>query len=226
MSLGLSLYVATDRDLSGGLGHLEVARRAVEGGADVIQLRDKELSGAELYRLAVEMRKLVHSAGRLFIINDRLDIALAAEADGVHLGQDDLPVGAARRIASGMIIGASVSSVEEAAEAEREGADYIAVSLLFDTRSKGDAGPGHGLIALRDIKKAVSIPVIGIGGIDRSNVSRAIAAGADGVAVISAVVSQPDVAEAARELRALGESARGAGRRGWLGLPFHASLPA
>lgn len=213
MSLDLSLYVVTDRSLSRGLGHLEVARRAVEGGADVIQLRDKELPGSELYSLAVEMCDIVHEAGRLFIVNDRLDIALAAGADGVHLGQDDLPVSAARRIAPRAIIGTSVSSVEEAVKAEREGANYVAVSPLFDTGSKDDAGPGHGITVLRGVKKAVSVPVIGIGGIGRSNVAEVISAGADGVAVISAVLSQPDVAAAARDLRALVVSAMTAGHR-------------
>jgi thiamine-phosphate pyrophosphorylase len=210
MRLDLTLYVVTDRILSRGLGHLEVARRAVAGGADVVQLRDKELSGAELYELAGRMRDIVHGAGKLFIINDRLDIALAAGADGVHLGQDDLPVAAARSVAPGLVIGASVRSVEEALRAEREGADYVAVSPLFDTGSKHDAGPGHGLLTLREVSKAVSVPVIGIGGIDRSNVTDVIASGAEGVAVISAVVSQPDVAEAARELRSLVVQAKGA----------------
>jgi thiamine-phosphate pyrophosphorylase len=203
MRLDLSLYVVTDRELSRGLDHLEVGRRAVAGGADVIQLRDKELPDVELYDLATKMAKIIHDVGRLLIINDRLDIALAVGADGVHLGQDDLPVAAARSVAPVIIIGASVSSVEEAVKAEREGADYVAVSPLFDTRSKDDAGPGHGLTTLREIRKAVSVPVIAIGGIDRSNVSEVIASGADGVAVISAVVSQPDVAAAARELRSL-----------------------
>jgi thiamine-phosphate pyrophosphorylase len=208
MRLDLSLYVVTDRALSRGLGHLEVARRAVEGGADVVQLRDKELSGAEPYALAVKIREAVHEAGKLFVVNDRLDIALAAGADGVHLGRDDLPLTAARSVAPGIVIGISVGSAEEAVDAERSGADYVAVSPLFDTGSKGDAGPGHGLTILREVRKAVSIPVIGIGGIGRDNVGEVMRCGADGVAVISAVVSQPDVAEAAREMRKLVVQAR------------------
>jgi thiamine-phosphate pyrophosphorylase len=208
MRLDLSLYVVTDRALSRGLGHLEAARRAVEGGADVVQLRDKELSGAELYALAVKMREAVHEAGKLFVVNDHLDIALAAGADGVHPGRDDLPLAAARSVAPGIVIGISVGSAEEAVDAERSGADYVAVSPLFDTGSKGDAGPGHGLPILREVRKAVSIPVIGIGGIGRDNVGEVMRCGADGVAVISAVVSQPDVAEAAREMRKLVVQAR------------------
>ena len=208
MSLDLSLYVVTDQKLSRGLGHEEVARQALAGGADVIQLRDKGLSGAELYRLASRIGELTRESGGTFIVNDRLDIALAAGADGVHLGQDDLPVRAARSVAPGLIIGASVSSVQEAMRAERDGADYVAISPLFDTGSKDDAGPGNGLEALRQVKGAVSIPVIGIGGIDRSNVLDVSAAGADGVAVISAVVSQDDIAAAARDLRSLVVKAR------------------
>jgi thiamine-phosphate pyrophosphorylase len=208
MRLDLSLYVVTDRALSRGLGHLEAARRAVEGGADVVQLRDKEPSGAELYALAVKIREAVHEAGKLSVVNDRLDMALAAGADGVHLGRDDLPPAAARSVAPGIVIGISAGSAEEAVDAERSGADCVAVSPLFDTGSKGDAGPGHGLTILREVRKAVSIPVIGIGGIGRDNVGEVMRCGADGVAVISAVVSQPDVAEAAREMRKLVVQAR------------------
>jgi len=204
----LTLYVVTDPRLSRGLDHLEIARRATAGGADVVQLRDKSMHGAELYRTAVSMRGIVHGAGKLFIVNDRLDIAMAAGADGVHLGQDDIPVSAARSIARDLIIGASVSSVEEAVIAEMGGADYVAVSPLFDTGSKDDAGPGHGLSVLKDIRSAVIIPVIGIGGIDRTNVADVIRCGADGVAVISAVVSQADVSGAAREMRSLVMKAR------------------
>jgi thiamine-phosphate pyrophosphorylase len=144
----------------------------------------------------------------MFIVNNRTDIALTSGADGVHLGQEDLSVVAARSIAPSLVIGASVSSVAEAAKAESEGADYVAVSPVFDTASKIDAGPGHGLEVLRAVRESVSIPVIGIGGIHKGNVAQVIAAGADGVAVISAVVSQPDITGAARELRAAIEKAK------------------
>jgi thiamine-phosphate pyrophosphorylase len=200
--------VVTDRALSKGVGHLEVSRRAVAGGADVVQLRDKELSSRQMYELAVEMREVVHRAGKLFIVNDRLDIALAASADGVHLGRDDLPVSAARSVAPRLVIGASVGSAEEASKAMEDGADYIAVSPVFDTLSKNNAGPGHGLEVLRLVRRAVSIPVIGIGGINRSNAAEVIGSGADGVAVISAVVSQADISAAAKELRAVVREAK------------------
>lgn len=214
MSLDLDLYVVTDRALSKGIGHLEVSRRAVAGGADVIQLRDKELSSRDMYELAVEMREVVHRMGKMFIVNDRLDVALASNADGVHLGRDDLPVSAARSIAPNLVIGASVGSVEEASEAEGDGADYVAVSPVFDTPSKGDAGPGHGLEVLLLVRRAVSIPVIGIGGINRFNAAEVIGSGADGVAVISAVVSQADISTAAKELRAVVREAKACQGRG------------
>jgi thiamine-phosphate pyrophosphorylase len=168
----------------------------------VVQLRDKKLPGRDLYHLAVELRKQTVISGALLIVNDRLDVALAAGADGVHLGQDDLPVAAARRIApSGFIIGASVGTVEEAVRAEKDLADYVVLSPIFDTGSKYDAGPGHGLRVLESIRSAVSVPVLAIGGIDRHNVVEVIEAGADGVAVISAVLDQDDVQAAARDLK-------------------------
>jgi thiamine-phosphate pyrophosphorylase len=195
--------VVTDQALSNGVGHLEVARLVVAGGADVVQLRDKSLTSRELYELAVRMKEVVQGAGKALIVNDRLDIALAAGADGVHLGQDDLPVGAARAIAPSLVIGASIGSVDEAIRAEREGADYVAVSPVYTTPSKADAGPGRGLAMVNEVSRSVDVPVIAIGGIGRSNAAAVIDAGADGVAVISAVVSQPDMVGATRELGAI-----------------------
>lgn len=213
MSLKLDLYVVTDDELSRGRGHVETARLAAAGGADVVQLRDKGRSGRELMRLAEEMLAAIGGTGAILVVNDRLDVALAAGAHGVHLGQDDLPVAAARRLAPpGFIIGASVSSVEEAVQAEKDRADYVALSPLFSTPSKRDAGPGLGLAVLKSVSEAVSIPVIAIGGINCGNAAEVIRSGAVGIAVISAVVGQPDVREAARELKALVLEAK-AGRR-------------
>ncbi|HWQ65542.1 MAG TPA: thiamine phosphate synthase [Methanospirillum sp.] len=196
------LYVVTDEGLSNGLTHQEISRHAIQGGADVIQLRDKLKSGRELFQIAREIHKITAAAGALCIVNDRLDIALAAGTDGVHLGQDDLPLPDARKIApSPFIIGVSVGSVAEAVLAEKQGADYVAVSPVFSTGSKDDAGPGLGLDMVREISSAVTIPVIGIGGISCGNVRDLISAGADGAAVISAVVSQPDITAASRNLR-------------------------
>lgn len=204
----LDLYVVTDERIARGRSHHEVARRAVEGGADAVQLRDKEMGGRRLLQAAHEVREA--TAGALFIVNDRLDIALASGADGVHLGQDDLPVPAARRLCpQWFIIGASVGTVEEGVQAAKDGADYVALSPVFDTASKGDAGPGRGLQTLRDLRSAVRVPIVGIGGITVRNVGEVIAAGADGAAVISAVVAQGDIAAAARGLRSAIAAAKG-----------------
>jgi len=201
--MAYDLYVITDEEVGRGLSHAEIARRAVAGGADVIQLRDKGLSGRDLFTVATAIREITLDAGALFIVNDRLDVALAAGADGVHLGADDLPLECAREIApSGFIIGASVDSLDSAIRAQAAGADYVALSPTFPTTSKDDAGPGHGLAVLSAIRSRVSVPIVTIGGISRENVDSVIAAGADGVAVISAVVGEPDITAAARDMRA------------------------
>ena len=197
-----ALYVVTDEVVSGGRSHLECAREAVAGGADVVQLREKARSAGEILAIAGAIRAATAGSGTLFVVNDRLDIALAAGADGVHLGQGDLPVAAARRIAPRpFLIGASVGSIDEAVRAERDGADYVAVSPVYPTGSKADAGPGHGLEVVTAVRRAVRIPVIGIGGIGPANAAAVVRAGADGCAVISAVLAEPEMAAAARSLR-------------------------
>ena len=211
--MAYDLYVVTDETIGRGRSHAELARRAVAGGADAVQLRDKRLSGRELLDAASEVREVTRDAGALFIVNDRLDVALAAGADGVHLGESDLPIGHARRLSPpGFIIGASVGSVAAAVRAAAAGADYVALSPTFSTGSKDDAGPGCGLAALEGVRAAVSLPLVAIGGITTENVGDVIAAGADGVAVISAVVGQEDVTAAARDLRSRIAAAK-AGRR-------------
>jgi len=203
------LYVITDETLAGGLSHAEIARRAVAGGADVIQLRDKTLDCRELARIGKKIRAVTNPAGALFIVNDRLDVALSCGADGVHLGQGDLAPSVARQLAPpGFIIGVSVGNADEALAAESAGADYVALSPVFGTTSKADAGPGQGLGQLRKIRMAIRIPVIAIGGIGPGNVQDVIRAGAAGAAVISAVVSAPDITRAARTIKTLIRQAR------------------
>ena len=198
------LYVITDEEIAGGLPHAEIARRAIAGGADVIQVRDKVCGCREFNQIGRTLREITCKTGTLFIINDRLDVALACGADGVHLGQDDIRVDVARQLTpSGFIIGISVRTVDEAVRAEREGADYVVLSPVFSTRSKYNAGPGQGLDVLQEIRRNVSVPVLAIGGINRDNVCEVMAAGADGVAVISGVVGSPDITTAARELKNL-----------------------
>ncbi len=204
-----SLYVITGDKFSRGRPVLEVARAAIAGGATVLQLREKAFTARQLVDVGHQLRRLTREEGVTFIINDRVDIALAVEADGVHLGQDDLPIGMARRILGpGKIIGISTHSVEQALEAQRQGADYIGVGPVFETHTKDDVQAPVGVDLVRQVAPVVSIPKVAIGGIKAYNVEEVIAAGADGVAVITAVVAAEDVSGAARELRSRIEKAR------------------
>ncbi len=212
--MAFDLYVITDETLSRGRSHAEIARQAVDGGAGVIQLRDKTRGSRELVKIGRDIRKITRDAGALFIVNDRLDVALACGADGVHLGQGDLSPGTARQLAPpGFLIGVSVGDAVQARKAEAAGADYVVLSPVFTTASKTDAGPGHGLAELAKIRSAVRVPVLAIGGITRANASEVIRAGADGIAVISAVVSAPGIRQAASALlQAVTDAKREAGR--------------
>ncbi len=206
--MNYDLYVVTDDTLSNGLSHVEVARRSYEGGADIVQLRVKD-DDPEFLTWAKEISAISKGYGRCFIVNDDVEIALESGADGVHVGQSDEPVSSIRkRVPSDFIIGVSVGNVDEAVEAEKGGATYVALSPIFDTTSKDDAGHGHGLAMMRAISDAVSIPAIAIGGINKDNAQSIVMNGAEGIAVISAVVSQPDIPKAARELRKLVSDAK------------------
>jgi thiamine-phosphate pyrophosphorylase len=168
----------------------------------MVQLREKEASAGEFFALAKELLALTRPLRVPLIINDRLDIALAAGADGLHIGQSDLPIREARRIAGGdFIIGVSAATCEEALEAERGGAGYIGAGAVFPTGSKADVSAVIGTGGLAAICAAVKIPVVGIGGIGPGNAREVMEAGAAGVAVISAILSQPDIEEAAAALR-------------------------
>ena len=195
------LYVVTDEMLSHGKSHAEIAYEAVLGGASIIQLRDKTASSLKLLTDAKKIAAICRGKA-LFIVNDRIDVALASGADGVHLGQDDIPADAARKICGdNFIIGVSAGSLAEAEKAVADGADYVAVSPVYDTASKADAGSGHGLSLVREIHKAFpDVPLVGIGGLNKENAAEAVSAGLDSVAVISAVVSAADIKSAAEEL--------------------------
>ena len=198
------LYVVTDRELSKGRSDAEVARMAYEGGADVVQLRMKNAEGREMLEQANLIRQYADEMCKLFIVDDRVDIAMASGADGVHLGQSDMPLEAARRLmGDDAIIGISVDNVEEAVAAQEGGADYVGVGAVFQTSTKPDAQQGVGLGAVFEVRQAVDIPVVAIGGINRGNIQDVIRAGADAAAVVSAVVAQDDVGAAAHELRDL-----------------------
>ncbi|MEA2086304.1 MAG: thiamine phosphate synthase [Chloroflexota bacterium] len=196
------VYVILDIQALNERSPIEMAGQVIRGGARVIQLRDKLHSKKELLPLARELRKLCAECDVLFIVNDFLDLALAADADGLHLGQDDLPVTVARKLLPiDKILGCSTRTVEQAAAAEAEGADYIAVGSIYPTTSKETAGV-VGLERLRQIRKAVTLPLVAIGGITRDNAAEAAAAGAEAVAVISAVLQARSPEEATRQLTA------------------------
>ena len=205
----LSLYVITDRRLSLGRSSEEIVERAIAGGATVIQLREKELSDRQLYEEGLRIKEIIGTRDVLFVVNDRVDLALALDADGVHLGQDDLPLGVARRLlGENRIIGVSVQTPEEAQEAEREGADYLAASGVFPTTTKPDVGAVLGIPGLKRIREATSLPLVAIGGINLANVKEVIGAGADGIAVVSAVTTASDVTARCRELLSLVKRAK------------------
>ena len=196
------LHVLTDRTLALGRTDAAIVSAAILGGATVIQLRGKQLTGADLVHTGRRLAAMCRAAGVVFIVNDRLDVALAVESDGAHIGQDDLPPRDARRLLGpDRLLGVSVCSVDEAVRAVAAGADYLGVGPVFETATKRDAGPVMGLDAVTRISQAVSVPVVAIGGITAANAGLVIAAGAAGVAVISAIVAAPDVGAATLELR-------------------------
>ncbi len=198
----LLLYVISDGDSLKGRSHQKVVREALQGGATAIQLRDKTLSTRELLEVGKLMRELTYRHHALLIVNDRVDVAIAVEADGVHLGQEDMHIHDCRRLTGNkMIVGISARSVEKAQEAEENGADYLGSGPVFPTSTKEVSVASLGLKGLANICSQVSIPVVGIGGIAHSQAEQVIQAGASGVAVISAVVAAPDPRGACQEFR-------------------------
>ena len=197
-----SLYLVTDRTLSLGRSTVEVVRAAIRGGVSCVQLREKGCSTREFMDEARLLKALLAGTGVPLFINDRLDVALAVGADGVHLGQNDLAIADARRLVGNrMIIGISAESVADAIRAEAEGADYIGASPVFTTPTKTDTAPPLGLDGLRAIRRAVQLPLVAIGGINADNAAAVLRAGADGLAVVSAIVSAPCPRTAAAGLR-------------------------
>jgi len=208
-NIDYSLYLVTDRGLARGRSTLEVVKAAVFGGVTCIQLREKDCSTREFIEQALAMKSFLEARNIPLIINDRLDVALAVAADGVHLGQNDMPLEMARKIAGrSMLIGISAESVQDAIAAENGGADYLGVSPIFATPTKTDTAPPLGLDGLQEIRKHVKIPLVGIGGLNKSNAAEAIRSGADGVAVVSAIVAANDPAAAATTLKQIIDEAR------------------
>jgi thiamine-phosphate pyrophosphorylase len=196
-------YLVTQENRSAGRSTLEVIEAAIAGGIDVVQLREKSATARERYDLGLDVREQTAETEIPLIVNDRVDLALAIDAEGVHLGEDDLPVSVARKqLGDEGVIGRSVSTVAAAREAEAAGADYLGVGAVFATRSKevADDQAEIGVERVRAVAESVSIPVVAIGGIEPANAAEAVAAGANGVAVISAITAAEDPAAATREL--------------------------
>ena len=203
-----SLYLVTDRSLSKGRSNREIVEAAVAGGVTCVQLREKHCGTREFIHEALALRPLLRDHNIPLIINDRLDVALAVAADGVHLGQSDMPIAMARKIAGrSLLIGISAESADDALKAEQEGADYIGISPVFSTPTKIDAAPPLGLGGVSKIRGLVDIPLVGIGGINLDNAASVIGAGADGVAVVSAIVSAEDPTDATSMLKTLVDQA-------------------
>jgi len=197
----LRLIVVTDPACGEGRAVLDVVRAALRGGAPAIQLRAKHETAREATELARALLAETRAAGALLFVNDRVDVALAASADGAHVGEDDLPVDAARRISPpGFLLGVSAATPELALQAEQDGADYVGTGPVYATQSKADAGDAVGTERIAAVASAVRIPVVGIGGIALSNAAAVVRAGGAGVAVISAVMRAADPEAATREL--------------------------
>jgi len=198
------VYLVTQADRSAGRETLEIVEAAIEGGVDVVQLREKERSARERYTLGRKIRACTREAGVPLLVNDRVDLAMAVDADGVHLGDDDIPIAAARDLLGpDAIVGRSVSFVKAAERAVEAGADYVSVGAVYPTDSKQDIADEEFAVGpdrVSAVADAVDVPVVGIGGITAERAGSVIEAGADGVCVITEITAADDPAEATREL--------------------------
>ena len=202
-NIDYTLYLCTDRNIMSTETLEQAVEAAVKGGCTVVQLREKNCTSYEFYELALSVKNITDYYGVPLIINDRLDIAAAVNADGVHLGQKDLPANIARAVlGESKIIGVSANNLEAALKAENDGADYLGVGAVFATGTKKDTKPVS-TESLKEICSQVKIPVVAIGGIKRDNITLLNGTGISGVAVISSVIGKPDISSAARELKAL-----------------------
>lgn len=201
MELDYSLYLVTDRNILKGRALCESVEQAILGGVTLVQLREKEASTREFYKQALELKEITKYYDVPLIINDRLDVAQAIDADGVHLGQSDMPLTIARDIlGKNKIIGISVGNVEEALEAEKNGADYLGIGTIFFTGTKKDIETPIGLEKLEKIYNSVNIPAVAIGGINCNNFRQVLAVGIDGICVVSAILGKNDIKSAAEVL--------------------------
>lgn len=198
-----TLYLVTDHRHGSAATLGQAVEQAIAGGCTMIQLREKNMSSRDFYLLAKEIKKITDSYDIPLIINDRLDIAMAVKAAGVHMGQSDLPARAVKEVTGrNMVLGISVTSAAEAVKAAEDGADYIGVGAIFPTGTKKDANMVS-IQELQEIRRKVRLPIVVIGGINRENAVFFRDMGIDGLAVVSAILSQPDIRAAARELKDL-----------------------
>ncbi|RGC04697.1 thiamine phosphate synthase [Faecalibacterium prausnitzii] len=203
MNFDYTLYLVTDRQLMSCDSLTEAVEQAILGGCTMIQLREKELPSLEFYNQAVAVKQVTDKYHIPLIINDRIDIAMAVQATGVHIGQHDLPAAAVRKvIGENMLLGVSASSIAEAIQAQQDGADYLGVGAMFPTGTKTDAD-SVSMEELQKIRAAVSLPIVVIGGINKGNAGRFKPMGIDGLAVVSAIIAQSDIKAAAAELKDL-----------------------
>ena len=203
MNFDYTLYLVTDRQLMSCDSLTEAVEQAILGGCTMIQLREKELPSLEFYNQAVAVKQVTERYHIPLIINDRIDIAMAVQAAGVHIGQHDLPAAAVRKvIGENMLLGVSASSIAEAIQAQQDGADYLGVGAMFPTGTKTDAD-SVSMEELQKIRTAVSLPIVVIGGINKGNAGRFKPMGIDGLAVVSAIIAQSDIKAAAAELKDL-----------------------
>ena len=197
----IDVYPVTCERLSRGRSNLEVLQAVIQGGSKIIQLREKHYSKRDLYNLALKFREITTRAGILLIINDHVDIALAVDADGVHLGREDLPVQAARKLAPELLIGASTHSLEQALQAEEDGADYINIGPIFSTKTKEGVESVLGPEAIATISPQITVPFTVMGGIKEENIEEVLAKGARRVAMVSAITEAADIAAKVKFLK-------------------------
>ena len=206
MKINYSLYLVTDKGLAGKRPVVSIVEKAIKGGVTIVQYREKNAPTGEMIEEAQNIHNVTLKAGIPLIIDDRTDVALAVGAEGVHIGQSDMPADLVRKtIGLKKILGVTAGSVKEAVKAEKDGADYLGISDIFGSSTKTDTGGAVGVEMIRQIRKAVRIPIVGIGGITLENAGWVIAAGADGIAVISAIFSAKKPEVAAKNLRSVAD---------------------
>ena len=197
----IDVYPVTCERLSQGRSNLEVLKAVIQGGSKIIQLREKHYSKRDLYNLALKFREITTRAGILLIINDHVDIALAVDADGVHLGQEDLPVQVARKLAPELLIGTSTHSLKQALQAEEDGSDYINIGPIFSTKTKEGVESALGPEAIATICPQITVPFTVMGGIEEENIEEVLGKGARRVAMVSAITKAADIAATVKFLK-------------------------